>query len=419
MLETATVPPHAMDFDPSTHPHRRYNPLTNEHVLVSPHRTKRPWQGQTEPPQTQSLPPYDPQCYLCPGNKRSNGDTNDKYEHTYNFPNDFPALLGPPAPLPPPAPHPLLATQPVQGRCDVLVFHPRHDLTLARLSVPDIERIIEKWTAVYEQRGREKDIKYVQIFENKGSMMGCSNPHPHGQVWSLSTVPQIPAGELTSMREYAAGTHPSSSPSDQTSAAPKGPGGKPCLLCEYAHFEVYGAAADNNRVVAKNGTWVGSSDPCRGAYLDPRTAPSRHISSLLDLTPTEHRELAEILSTISVKYDNLFLTSFAYSMGLHQRPVPRARQSMTNGINGINGVHSHSNGTTNGNGHAPEEDEHDIAHMHFHFSPPLLRSASVRKFLVGFELMGEPQRDLTAEQAAARLRNCAEVHFLSEQSSPS
>jgi UDPglucose--hexose-1-phosphate uridylyltransferase len=132
---------------------------------VSPHRTKRPWQGQTEPPSTQSLPQYDPQCYLCPGNKRSNGDVNEKYEHTYTFPNDFPALLGPPAPLPPPAPHPLLATQPVQGRCDVLTFHPRHDLTLARLSVTDIERVIEEWTTVYEQRGREKGINYVQIFE--------------------------------------------------------------------------------------------------------------------------------------------------------------------------------------------------------------------------------------------------------------
>ncbi|CAE6412744.1 unnamed protein product [Rhizoctonia solani] len=417
MLESVTVPPHAMDFDPTTHPHRRYNPLTNEHVLVSPHRTKRPWQGQTEPPQTQSLPQYDPQCYLCPGNKRSNGDTNEKYEHTYVFPNDFPALLGPPAPLPPPAPHPLLATQPVQGRCDVLVFHPRHDLTLARLSVPDIERVIEEWTTVYEQRGREKGIKYVQIFENKGAMMGCSNPHPHGQVWSLSTVPQVPAGELASMREYAAGTHPSSSPSDQTSAAPKGPGGKPCLLCEYAHFEVHGAAADNSRVVAKNDTWVALVPFWAVWPFEILLLPhSRHISSLLDLTPTEHRELAEILSTISVKYDNLFLTSFAYSMGLHQRPVPRARKPTTNGTNR---VHSHSNGTTNGNGHASEEDEHDIAHMHFHFSPPLLRSASVRKFLVGFELMGEPQRDLTAEQAAARLRNCGEVHFLSEQSSSS
>lgn len=238
---------------------------------MSPHRTKRPWQGQTEPPQTLNLPQYDPQCYLCPGNKRSNGDVNDKYEHTFVFANDFPALLGPPAPLPPSAPHPLLATQPVQGRCDVITFHPRHDLTLARLPVPDIERVIDAWTTVYEQRGREKGINYVQIFEvsqpaipplnvltilqNKGAMMGCSNPHPHGQVWSLSTPPQVPAGELTSMRQYAAGTHPSSSPADQTSSAPKGPGGRPCLLCEYAHFEVYGAA-ENSRIVAKNASWV-------------------------------------------------------------------------------------------------------------------------------------------------------------------
>ncbi|KAG8717588.1 galactose-1-phosphate uridyl transferase [Ceratobasidium sp. 395] len=390
-----------MDFDPTTHPHRRYNPLANEHVLVSPHRTKRPWQGQTEPPQTQTLPQYDPKCYLCPGNTRSNGDVNEKYEHTFAFPNDFPALLGPPAPLPPPSPHPLLSIQPVQGRCDVLIFHPRHDLTLARLSTPDIERVIEEWTNVYEQRGREKGIKYVQIFENKGSMMGCSNPHPHGQVWSMSTVPQLPAAELTSMRQYAAGSHPSSSPADQTSSAPKGPGGRPCLLCEYAHFEVHSAAPENSRVVAKNASWVALVPFWAVWPFEILLLPhARHIPSLLDLTPTEHRELAEMLSTISVKYDNLFLTSFAYSMGLHQRPVPRS-YSTTNGVNGTNG---HTNG------HVHEDD--DIAHMHFHFSPPLLRSASVRKFLVGFELMGEPQRDLTAEQAAARLRDCADVHYL-------
>ncbi|KAB5595674.1 Galactose-1-phosphate uridylyltransferase [Ceratobasidium theobromae] len=415
MLETATVPPHTMEFDPTTHPHRRYNPLSNEHVLVSPHRTKRPWQGQTEPPQTQTLPQYDPQCYLCPGNKRSNGDVNETYEHTYVFPNDFPALLGPPAPLPPPAPHPLLSTQPVQGRCDVMIFHPRHDLTLARLSIPDIERVIEEWTSVYEQRGREKGINYVQIFENKGAMMGCSNPHPHGQVWSLSTVPQIPARELTSLREYANGTHPSSSPADTTSGAPKGPGGKPCLLCEYAHFEVHGAAPENSRVVAKNNTWVALVPFWAVWPFEILLLPhSRHISSLLDLTPLEHRELAEMLSTVSVKYDNLFLTSFAYSMGLHQRPVPRTCHSGMNGAAGTNGVHAHLNG--NGNGHVPNEDEDDVAHMHFHFSPPLLRSASVRKFLVGFELMSEPQRDLTAEQAAARLRDCSETHFLAGQS---
>ncbi|QRV99953.1 UDP-glucose-hexose-1-phosphateuridylyltransferase [Ceratobasidium sp. AG-Ba] len=402
MLESIVVPPHEMEFDPTTHPHRRYNPLANEHVIVSPHRTKRPWQGQTEPPQTESLPQHDDKCYLCPGNKRSNGDVNPQYEHTHVFPNDFPALLGPPAPLPPPAPHPLLSTQPIQGRCDVLIFHPRHDLTLARLSVPDIERVIEEWTSVYEQRGSEKGIKYVQIFENKGAMMGCSNPHPHGQVWSLSTIPEAPAGELASMRQYAAGTHPSSSPSDQTSSAPKGPGGRPCLLCEYAHFEVNGAAPDNSRVVAKNASWVALVPFWAVWPFEILLLPyARHIPSLLDLTPTEHRELAEILSMVSVKYDNLFLTSFAYSMGLHQRPVPRSHvHSTTNG----------TNGHTNGNGHS--EDGDDIAHMHFHFSPPLLRSASVRKFLVGFELMGEPQRDLTAEQAASRLRNCADVHYL-------
>ncbi|KAG6845037.1 hypothetical protein H0H87_001374 [Tephrocybe sp. NHM501043] len=187
-------------------------------------------------------------CYLCPGNTRSGGYQNPVYEQTYTFVNDFSAVLPSPAPEAPAAPHPLLTTTPVHGACDVLIFHQRHDLTLARLSVSDIEHIVTEWTKIYQLRGSQKGIKYVQIFENKGSIMGCSNPHPHGQVWSMSEVPTLPATELASLRRYAASETP-------TSNAPLGPKGKPCLLCEYAHAEL-SISEEGGRVVVKNGDWV-------------------------------------------------------------------------------------------------------------------------------------------------------------------
>jgi len=370
-----------IEFDPSTHPHRRLNPLTNEHVLVSPHRTKRPWLGQTEPPQPSNLPEYDPQCYLCPGNARAGGQRNAVYDHTMVFENDYAAVLPPPGPAAPPAPHPLLTTQPVQGGCDVLIFHPRHDLTLARLPVADIERIVEEWSTIYKKRGAQDGIEYVQIFENKGAMMGCSNPHPHGQVWSLSSVPSLPATELANLKRYSLTDVPPSN-------ASRGPNGRPCMLCEYAHFEI-GVAHETGRVVVKNDHFVALVPWWAIWPFEILLLPyARHIPSITDLTPDEKVAFADILSKITKRYDNLFSCSFAYSMGIHQRPVPRTATD------------------------AAEDDEADVAHLHLHFNPPLLRSASVRKFLVGFELMAEPQRDLTPEQAAARLRACSEVHYL-------
>jgi len=239
----------AEQFDPATHPHRRFNPLTGEYVLVSPQRSNRPWQGQIEPPQLTVLPQYDPKCYLCPGNERAGGQINETYEHTMVFVNDYAAILPPPSPIAPAAPHPLLATQPVDGQCDVLAFHPRHDLTLARLAVDDITRIVDEWIAVYKRRGTQEGIKYVQIFENKGTMMGCSNTHPHGQVWSLGEVPSIPYMELASLARYA--MNPNVAPSH----APRGPFGRPCLLCEYIHFEV-SVSESQSRVVVKNEHFV-------------------------------------------------------------------------------------------------------------------------------------------------------------------
>ncbi|KAF9532386.1 galactose-1-phosphate uridyl transferase [Crepidotus variabilis] len=374
-------PLHMAEFDPSTHPHRRFNPLIKEYVLVSPHRTKRPWLGQLEPPQATTLPKYDPACYLCPGNSRTSGQKQPVYENTHSFENDFAAVL-PVAPEAPTPLHPLMTVEPVHGACDVIIFHPRHDLTMSRLQPKEIEQVIEEWIRIYVMRGTQEGIKYVQLFENKGAMMGCSNPHPHGQSWAHSFVPTIPAQELRSLKQYAL-------TGSQVSEAPKGPGDRPCLLCEYAHAEVK-VAKDEGRVVVSNNHWVAlvpwwATWPFEILLLPYR----RHIAALDELEEEEKQAFAEILSKVTRRYDNLFSCSFAYSMGIHQRPVPVPK------------------GSTH-----PVDDEKQFAHLHLHFDPPLLRSATVRKFLVGYELMGEAQRDLTPEQAAARLRDLNEVHYL-------
>lgn len=242
------------------------NPLTGEHILVSPQRSNRPWQGHTETPELITLPQHDPKCYLCPGNERASGQRNEIYEHTTVFVNDYPAILPPPGPIAPPAPHPLLTARPVDGQCDVITFHSRHDLTLARLGIEDIARIVEEWITIYKRRGTQEGIKYVQIFEvaiflllvlilstksvqNKGAIMGCSNPHPHGQVWSLSEVPTIASVELASLARHAVNSD------IPPSHAPCGPFGRPCLLCEYVGFEV-SVIESESRVVVKNEHFV-------------------------------------------------------------------------------------------------------------------------------------------------------------------
>jgi len=286
-------------------------------------------------------------------------------------------LPPPPIPSAPSVDHPLLRAEPVHGCCDVVVFHPKHDLTLARMSLDNVLAIVEEWKRVYEKRSSKPGISYVQIFENKGSMMGCSNPHPHSQVWSLSEIPSIAAKELSSLKKYSLSKilH---------SDSPRPLSGNPCLLCEYAHFE---ANLENGpRVVTKNDHWIALVPwwaiwPFEILLLPYR----RHICSISELTSEETTSFAQLLSDVTIRYDNLFCSSFAYSLGIHQSPTLAKNRT---------------------------EGDASIAHLHVHMLPPLLRSASVRKFLVGFELMAEPQRDLTPEQGAARLRDCSSVHYL-------
>jgi UDPglucose--hexose-1-phosphate uridylyltransferase len=350
----------------SDYPHRRYNPLADEWVLVSPHRTKRPWQGQVEKPAMDSLPAHDPGCYLCPGNERAGGVRNPAYDGPFVFPNDFAALLED-APEERMDDSGLLVAETVRGRCEVLCFSPRHDLTLPRMERSDVESVIRVWIDRYRELGSRPDIAYVQIFENRGAVMGCSNPHPHGQIWATERVPDLPAREDRAQRTRLAKT------------------GK-CLLCEYVGIEL--AAGD--RVVFQNDSFVALVPFWATWPFETMILPKRHISSMDEFSPREVADFADALKRMGTRYDNLFQTSFPYSMGFHQKPTK-----------------------------SPADDggKREAAwHFHVHYYPPLLRSATVRKFMVGFELLAMPQRDITPESAAERLRGLSENHYLGEAS---
>ncbi|KAJ1985377.1 galactose-1-phosphate uridyl transferase [Dimargaris verticillata] len=364
------------------HVHERFNPLTRTWVLCSPHRANRPWQGQCEVVDTQPKPRHDPHCYLCPGNARASQLNrspvkNPPYTSTLVFDNDFPALLplkevGPSssdsdkAVANPLTPDGLLRARPVNGKCLVICFSPRHDQTLAEMSIDEVEQVVTVWRDLYGTLRKDPTLRYAQFFENKGPAMGCSNPHPHGQVWALDSVPHEVAVELDSLHKYR--VERAMQPGESTVQ---------CLLCDYVRAEI----ADPVRVVCQNEHFL-----CVVPYwavwpFETLVLSKSHLASLTNLAlNSQQRALADILRRITCRYDNLFTTSFPYSMGIHQAPF-----------------------------HQPDQEAE--AHLHIHFYPPLLRSATVRKFLVGFELLGQPQRDITAEAAAELLRRCSEVHF--------
>ncbi|MBV8051184.1 MAG: UDP-glucose--hexose-1-phosphate uridylyltransferase [Acidobacteriaceae bacterium] len=334
--------------------HRRLNALTGEWVVVSPHRTARPWQGQIDPVSSEKLPPYDPSCYLCPGNRRAEGSCNPQYSSTFVFDNDFPALQ---ADIPPDLQakntKDLVVALPERGICRVGCFSPRHDLTLAAMSITEIESVVEMWIDQFRSLTSINFIQYVQIFENRGAMMGASNPHPHCQIWGTGSVPTEVAKEQCSQANYLR-SHSS------------------CLLCDYAQYE----EAQAERLVFADEHFMIVVPFWAVWPFETLVISKRHIADLGHLAQVERCSLARILHTLTRSYDEVFKSPFPYSMGFHQQP---------------------SQGET-----SPEW------HLHAHFYPPLLRSASIRKFMVGFEMLGTPQRDITPEFVAARLRElCA------------
>ncbi len=342
-----------MSHPSNDHPHRRYNPLKQEWVLVSPHRNKRPWQGKSEEAVASNKPAHDPKCYLCAGNTRVNGEVNPEYRGPYVFPNDFPALLPESGELPT-SPSPLLAAQPVSGTARVICFSERHDLTLPELDVPDIERVVELWARETAELGETH--QNVAVFENKGEIMGCSNPHPHGQIWASSFIPNEIAREDQAQLEYLDSTGEN-------------------LLVSYAALE----ASLGERTVLENEDWIAVVPYWAIWPFETLLLPKASAARLPDLTAHQRASLAQILKALCTRYDNLFQTEFPYSMGWHGAPFNDA----------------------------------DTAHwqLHAHFYPPLLRSATVKKFMVGYEMLAESQRDLTAETAAAQLRDQGSVHY--------
>jgi UDPglucose--hexose-1-phosphate uridylyltransferase len=331
--------------------HRRFNPLSGEWVLVSPHRTQRPWQGAVEAVPPTERPQYDPTCYLCPGNTRAGGVRNPKYESTYVFENDFAALKkdAPSARLDL-QDKGLLVAETERGICRVMCFLPRHDLTLATMQVRDIEAVVRTWTAQTRELAAVPGLKHVQIFENRGEMMGASNPHPHCQIWATGTVPEAPTRELTCQQNYGDRTHS-------------------CLLCDYIALE----DAERVRVVCSNESFIAVVPFWAVWPFEILLCSRRHFGAFPELSPSEVSQLSSILNQIVSTYDRVFDVPFPYSMGFHQSPF--------------------------------DGSEHPEWHFHAHFYPPLLRSATVRKFMVGFEMLGTPQRDITAELAAEKLRS--------------
>lgn len=343
------------NFDLNEHSHNRYNLLTGEWVLVSPHRSKRPWQGKVEdlPPDTR--PQYDPKCYLCPGNERVGGTPNPPYTDTFVFTNDFSALQAD-SPAGEVNIGGLLQAKSQSGVCRVICFSPRHDLTLPEMDVASLRRVVDLWVREFNDLGSRPDIGYVQIFENRGEMMGSSNPHPHGQIWAQSDAPLEIVKETRQFKAHL----------DKTGRS---------LLHDYLAVE----KAENTRIVLENDHFAVVVPFWAVWPYETLVISKRHLQHLGQFSEAEKDGLADILKRLTTRYDNLFSISFPYSAGMHQAPT--------------------------------DGEEHPEWHWHMHFFPPLLRSATVKKFMVGYEMLGNPQRDITPEWAADRLRSLSEIHY--------
>jgi UDPglucose--hexose-1-phosphate uridylyltransferase len=335
-------------FNVNEHAHRRKNILTNEWVLVSPHRSKRPWQGKVEATAVAITNTYDAACYLCPGNTRSDGSVNPNYSKPFAFTNDFSALL-----INTPSgiinDNNLLVAESENGICRVICFSGNHSLTLPKMSVAEIEDVITLWQEEFITLAQNSAIKYIQIFENKGEIMGCSNPHPHGQIWASTNIPVEPEKETQQMQTYF--NHH-----------------KKSLLSAYTETEL----EQKERVIVENEFFVVVVPFWATWPFETLVLPKRQVQYITDFTTAEKTAFAQALKILTTKYDNLFGVSFPYSAGMHQAPVNSGPQPAW--------------------------------HWHMHFYPPLLRSATVKKFMVGYEMMANPQRDITPEYAAKMLQ---------------
>ncbi len=347
-----------MSQDFNSNPHRRYNILTGEWVLVSPHRNKRPWQGKVEKMSTEKRPNYDESCFLCPGNTRSSGDLNPNYNEPYSFVNDFSALLKE-------VPYEkysngLLQAESESGICKVLCFSPDHSLTLPLMKVEDIEKVVALWQKEYLELGALEGINHVQIFENKGDTMGCSNPHPHGQIWSQRSIPQEVAKKQEKLLAYWNKNRRS-------------------LLEDYVKQEI----ELDQRIICENKYFVALIPYWAVWPYEMMILPKKKISHIGLLNEFQRASFAEIIKKTTIRLDNIFSTSFPYSMGIHQAPT--------------------------------DGKEHPEWHFHMSFYPPLLRSATVKKFMVGYEMFANPQRDITAEQAANTMKSLSEIHYSNQE----
>lgn len=342
-------------FEIKEHPHTRKNILTGEWVLVSPNRSKRPWQGKVETVPNDTRPAYDSQCYLCPGNARSDGSKNPDYKETFVFTNDFSALLAD-TPIGVINKSDLLVAKSESGICKVICFSPDHSLTLPLMAEEDIEKVVNLWQQEFTEISNNPGIKYIQIFENKGDTMGCSNPHPHGQIWASSSIPLELEKETKQQKVYFEAHQRS-------------------LVSDYINIEI----EQNERIVIENENFIVVVPFWAVWPYETMIISKRHVPDITLFTEAEKKSLAVILKKLTTKYDNLFNISFPYSAGMHQRPV-------NDGL-------------------------HNEWHWHMHFYPPLLRSASVKKFMVGYEMLANPQRDITPEMAANTLKGLSEIHY--------